>query len=65
MDKIISQFRRIYSDNGSGDMDFSKQEAKLKEARDYLTNATQTLIKSSERLNAAALSAYIGNESKH
>lgn len=65
MDKIISQFRRIYSDNGSGDMDFSKQEAKLKEARDYLINATQTLIKSSERLNAAALSAYIGNESKH
>ena len=65
MDKIINQFRRIYSDNGSGDMDFSKQEAKLKEAHDYLTNATQALVKSSERLNAAALSAYIGYNIKH
>ena len=58
MDKIINQFRRIYSDNGSGDRDFSKQEAKLRQSREYLTSATQALVKSSERLNAAALAAY-------
>lgn len=55
MNNIINQFRRIYSDNGSGDRDFSKEEAKLKEAKDKLVMATNELSRASERLNSAAL----------
>lgn len=59
MDKVFSQFRRIYSDNGSGDVDFSKAEEKLKLSHDRLTKATQELLRASERLNAVAMGAEI------
>lgn len=57
MDKILNQFRRIYADNGSGDIDFTDQETKLREANDKVLLATQELVKASERLNNAALNA--------
>lgn len=55
MGKIINQFRRIYSDDGSGDVDFTQQETRLRLANQKLANATQELMKASERLNSSAL----------
>jgi hypothetical protein len=57
MNKVINQFRRLYDDKGLNDHDFSDQEARLREARDHLTKATDALMRASERLNAAALVA--------
>ena len=59
MNKIYSQFRRLYDDKGVDDHDFSDQEERLRIAQDYLKEATDNLIRSSERLNAAALSAFV------
>jgi len=58
MDKILNQFRRVYADNGSGDVDFTQDEKRLREAQERLAQATQELVRSSERLNAAAMNAY-------
>lgn len=54
--KTLNQFRRIYSDDGRGDVDFTNQETKLKLANERVTKATEELLKASERLNNAALS---------
>jgi hypothetical protein len=58
MNKILNQFRRLYDDMGKNDHDFSDQEEKLRLANNNLINATNRLIKSSELLNAAALSSF-------
>lgn len=58
MNKIINQFRRLYDDKGANDHDFSEQEARLREAREHLVKATEALIRSSERLNTAAISSF-------
>jgi hypothetical protein len=63
MNKILNQFRRIYSDDGRGDKDFTKQETLLREAQDRMINATNELMRASERLNVAALS--VGLPHKH
>ena len=55
MDKILKQFRRIYSDNGSGDIDFSEQEERLRLATNKLNKATSDLMRASEKLNTVAL----------
>jgi len=55
MDKILKQFRRIYSDGGSNDVDFSAQEERLRLADNRLTQATQELSRAADRLNDAAL----------
>ena len=65
MEKFLNQFRRLYDDRGANDKDFTVEEQKLKEAQDRLVDATTELVKSSDRLNAAALSATIGHNSKH
>lgn len=59
MIKVMNQLRRLYDDHGSGDHDFTKQEERLKEAQDNLSLATDRLIKSSEQLNAAAISSFM------
>lgn len=51
MMEVIKQFRRIYSDNGSGDKDFTRQEERLREAQQYLLEATQSLTKSANILS--------------
>lgn len=51
MNAILSQFRRIYSDYGRDDKDFSEQEARLRAANLKLFNAAQELVRSSVRLN--------------
>ncbi len=65
MDKVLKQFRRIYSDNGSGDVDFTKQEEDLRVSRDKLNQATQDLVRASERLNDAALGATFKTRQYH
>jgi len=55
MNAIINQFRRLYDDYGANDRDFSEREAKLREARLKLHNATHDLVRSSMRLNDVVL----------
>lgn len=55
MDRIARQFRRIYSDDGRNDVDFSKQEEKLRLSQAKLTQATQELVRASVRLNEVAM----------
>jgi hypothetical protein len=52
MNQIISQFRRIFSDNGEGDKDFCKQETQLREAQHKLLEATNSLTKAAEILRS-------------
>lgn len=66
MDKVLRQFRRIYADNGSGDVDFTKQEEQLRLSQNRLTQATQELVKASEILNAVAMGVeFKGNGQLH
>ena len=55
MNKIMSQFRRLYDDKGLDDHDFSEQEARLRASQANLLDATNRLTRASEELNAAAL----------
>lgn len=57
MDKLLNQFKRIYSDDGRGDIDFTELEGRLREAQARLTGATQELARAAQNLNRAALSA--------
>lgn len=45
MSSIVNNFRRIFSDNGSGDKDFTNQETRLREAQQYLKDAAEGLTK--------------------
>ncbi len=65
MDKIANQFRRIYSDYGKGDTDFSKQEEQLRVAKNNLQQATQELVRASERLNTVAMGVDIPAKQMH
>lgn len=47
MMQVANQFRRIFSDNGSGDKDFTEPERRLREAKRYLLEATEALSKAS------------------
>jgi hypothetical protein len=58
MNKILNQFRRLYDDKGSNDHDFTDQEERLRVAQANLFAATDRLVRSSEQLNAAALSSF-------
>lgn len=55
MDKVFRQFRRIYADNGSGDVDFTKQEETLRISQAKLKQATQDLVRAAENLNNVAM----------
>lgn len=50
MIQVINQVRRIFADNGSGDRDFSSQEARLIEAQQRVVDAANELTKASEIL---------------
>jgi len=65
MDKILRQFRRIYSDDGRGDVDFSDQEERLRQAQERLTGRTRELAKAAENLNRAAMSVGFTPNIKH
>ena len=65
VDKILNQFRRIYSDNGKGDVDFTAQEQQLRISESRLTQATQELVRASENLNVAAMRVDIIGKQMH
>lgn len=50
MNQIVNQFRRIFSDDGRGDRDFTEQEARLRQAQQYLREATDGLTKAASIL---------------
>jgi hypothetical protein len=50
MMQVANQFRRIFSDDGREDKDFSEQEEKLREVQQKLWNATDLLRHASETL---------------
>lgn len=50
MNTILSQFRRIFSDDGRGDKDFSGQEERLRQAQQYLKEAADGLTKAANLL---------------
>jgi hypothetical protein len=50
MIQVLNQFRRIYSDDGRGDKDFSLQEDRLHEVQQKLLQATDLLRQASETL---------------
>ena len=47
---MFNQIRRIWSDNGAGDKDFTPQEEKLKDALLHLQQAADSLSKASATL---------------
>ncbi len=50
MIQVVNQFRRIFSDDGRGDKDFSDQETRLHEVQEKLMQATELLRQTSETL---------------
>lgn len=50
MNQIINQFRRIFSDDGSGDKDFTDQELRLREAQSHLKEAAASLTRAANSL---------------
>lgn len=55
MNQLISQFRRIMSDDGRGDRDFTKQETRLREAQRALREATDSLTRAAQLLQGELL----------
>lgn len=55
MDRLLNQFRRIYTDDGRHDVDFSERERLLEQAKQRLMSHTQELVRASQNLNRAAL----------
>ena len=50
MMQVVNQFRRVFSDDGRGDKDFSQQEKRLHEVQEKLVQATDLLRQVSETL---------------
>ena len=66
MDRLLNQFRRVYTDDGRHDVDFTERETLLQQAKARLLGATQELERASENLNRAAMAIGFAPEgSKH
>jgi len=65
MDRLFKQFSRIYSDDAKIDISFAKQEEQLRLSQDNLKQATQELIRASERLNEVAMGVDVPAEQMH
>lgn len=50
MIQVVNQFRRIFSDDGRGDKDFSEQEQRLHDVHVKLHYATDLLRQAAETL---------------
>jgi len=62
MNAILNQVRRIYSDNGQNDKDFSEQETRLRAANLKLAEATRELVRASVHLNDVLIANGFGVE---
>ena len=47
---MLNQFRRIWTDKGMGDKDFTVQESQLRSALEHLRDAANSLGRASEML---------------
>ena len=65
MDRLLNQFRRIYSDDGRHDVDFTEREFALQAAKARLLAHTQELMRAAENLNRAAIEAGAVQGVKH
>lgn len=65
MDRLFNQIRRIYSDDGRHDVDFTEREFALQAAKERLAAHTQELIRAAQNLNRAAIEAGARNAVKH
>ena len=50
LEKMLNQFRRIWTDRGMGDKDFSLQEIQLRNALEHLRDAAESLSRASNML---------------
>ncbi|MBR0913138.1 hypothetical protein [Bradyrhizobium japonicum] len=50
MNQLINQWRRIFSDDGRGDKDFSDQEERLRKAQSELKAAAESLGRAADLL---------------
>lgn len=50
MNQIINQFKRIFSDDGRGDKDFTAQEERLRKAQAELKEASASLARAANHL---------------
>lgn len=50
LEKMFNQIRRIWTDTGVGDKDFTPQELKLRDALKHLKDSADSLSKASELL---------------
>lgn len=65
MVRLLNQIRRLYTDDGRNDIDFTEPEMRLLEAQKRLVNSTQELVRASENLNRAAMAAGFPEGSVH
>lgn len=50
MNQILNQWKRIFADNGTGDKDFTEQEARLRKAQQELGEAAASLRRAADLL---------------
>lgn len=50
LNKMLNQFRRIWTDKGMGDKDFTSKEIQLRTALEHLRDAANSLGRASEML---------------
>lgn len=50
MNQVLNQVKRLWSDTGSCDKDFTVEDIKLKKAQNHLREATEALTKASNLL---------------
>ena len=48
LDRMINQFRRIWTDNGSNDKDFTEYEKKLRTALETLRDSAHNMKRAAE-----------------
>lgn len=65
MYSILNQIKRLYTDDGSCDKDFTEQKEKCEQAQRELARSTYELARAAENLNRAALSAGYAPHLKH
>ena len=65
MSNLLNQWRRLITDDGREDIDFTEREKALQEAKARLANEAKGLVRAAENLNRAALAAGFPEGSVH
>jgi hypothetical protein len=51
MNELLNQFKRIFTDDGRGDRDFTAQEERLRQAQKHLREAAAGLVRAADLLS--------------